>query len=71
MDRAACWVTDHGVGRSSLVGYRPLGQKESDTTELSLSFFLCDSMDYSPPDSSDHEMDSPGKNTGVGYHLLL
>ena len=28
-------------------------------------------MDYSPPDSSDHEMDSPGKNTGVGCHFLL
>ena len=28
---------------------------------------LCDSMYYSPPGSSVHG-DSPGKNTGVGYH---
>ena len=31
---------------------------------------LCDPMDGSPPGSSVHE-DSPGKNTGVGYHALL
>ena len=31
---------------------------------------LCDPMDCSPPGSSVHE-DSPGKNTGVGYHALL
>ena len=31
---------------------------------------LCDPMDYSPPGSSVHG-DSPGKNTGVGYHALL
>ena len=31
---------------------------------------LCDSMDYSQPGSSVHG-DSPGKNTGVGFHALL
>ena len=31
---------------------------------------LCDPMDCSPPGSSVHG-DSPGKNTGVGYHALL
>ena len=31
---------------------------------------LCDPMDYSLPGSSVHR-DSPGKNTGVGYHSLL
>ena len=31
---------------------------------------LCDSMDYSLPDSSVHG-DYPGKNTGVGCHALL
>ena len=31
---------------------------------------LCDPMDYSPPRSSVHG-DSPGKNTGVGFHALL
>ena len=31
---------------------------------------LCDSMNCSPPGSSVHG-DSPGKNTGVGYHALL
>ena len=30
----------------------------------------CDPIDYSPPGSSIHG-DSPGKNTGVGYHALL
>ena len=30
----------------------------------------CDAMDHSPPGSSVHG-DSPGKNTGVGYHALL
>ena len=31
---------------------------------------LCNPMDCSPPGSSIHQ-DSPGKNTGVGYHALL
>ena len=31
---------------------------------------LCDPMDCSPPGFSVHE-DSPGKNTGVGFHALL
>ena len=31
---------------------------------------LCDPMECSPPGSSVHG-DSPGKNTGVGYHVLL
>ena len=31
---------------------------------------LCDPVDCSPPGSSVHG-DSPGKNTGVGYHALL
>ena len=31
---------------------------------------LCDPMDCGPPGSSVHE-DSPGKNTGVGCHVLL
>ena len=31
---------------------------------------LCNPMDYGPPGSSVHG-DSPGKNTGVGYHALL
>ena len=36
----------------------------------SLSPTLCDLMDCSPPGSSVHG-DSPCKNTGVDYHLLL
>ena len=32
--------------------------------------FLCDPMDCSPPCFSVHG-DSPGKNSGVGYHALL
>ena len=31
---------------------------------------LCDTLDCSPPGSSVHG-DSPGKNTGVGCHVLL
>ena len=31
---------------------------------------LCESMDYSPPGSSVHGI-YPGKNTGVGCHLIL
>ena len=31
---------------------------------------VCDPMDCSPPGSSVHG-DSPGKNTGVGFHALL
>ena len=31
---------------------------------------LCDPVDYSLPGSSVHR-DSPGKNTGVGFHTLL
>ena len=31
---------------------------------------LCDTMDYSPPGSSDHG-DSPGKNAGVGCHAFF
>ena len=31
---------------------------------------LCDPMDCSPPGSSVHA-DSPGKDTGVGWHALL
>ena len=31
---------------------------------------LCDPMDYSPLGTSVHG-DSPGKNTGVGCHVLL
>ena len=37
-------------------------------TQLCLT--LCDPMDCSPPSSSVHG-DSPGKNTGVGCHVLL
>ena len=37
-------------------------------TQLCLT--LCDPMDCSPPGSSVHG-DSPGKNTGVGWHALL
>ena len=32
---------------------------------------LCNPMDCSTPGSSVHGMDSPGKNTGVGCHVLL
>ena len=32
---------------------------------------LCDPMDCSPPGSSVHGMDVPGKNTAVGYHALF
>ena len=32
---------------------------------------LCELMDYSPPSSSVHGMNSPGKNTGVSSHSLL
>ena len=31
---------------------------------------LCDPMDYSPPGFAVHG-NSPGKNTGVGFHALL
>ena len=37
---------------------------------LQLCLTLCDPMDCSPPGSSVHG-DSPGKNTGVGWHALL
>ena len=37
---------------------------------LQLCLSLCDPMDCSPPGSSVHE-DSPGKNTGVGFRVLL
>ena len=37
---------------------------------LQLYLTLCNPMDYSPPGSSVH-WDSPGKNTGMGYHALL
>ena len=35
-----------------------------------LCLILCDPMDCSPPGSSVHG-NSPGKNTGVGFHALL
>ena len=35
-----------------------------------LCLTLCDPTDYNPPGSSVYG-DSPGKNTGVGCHLLL
>ena len=35
------------------------------------SLTLCSSMDHSPPGTSVHGVDSPGKNTGVGCHVLL
>ena len=35
-----------------------------------LCLTLCDPTDYSPPDSSVHEI-SPGKNTEVGCHFLF
>ena len=31
---------------------------------------LCKPLDYSPPDSPAHG-DSPGNNSGVGWHFLL
>ena len=37
---------------------------------LQLCPTLCDPMDCSPPGSSVHG-DSPGKNTGVGWHALV
>ena len=38
---------------------------------LQLCPILCDPMDCSPPGSSLCPWDSPGKDTGVGYHALL
>ena len=35
-----------------------------------LSHSVCNPMDYRPPGSSVHG-DSPGKNTGMGFHTLL
>ena len=35
-----------------------------------LCLTLCDPMDCSPPGLSVHG-DSPGKNTGMGYHAFL
>ena len=32
---------------------------------------FCDPLDYSPPGFSIHAWDFPGKNTGVGCHVLL
>ena len=46
---------------------------DSDTEKVlvtQLCSTLCDPMDFSPPGSSVHG-DSPGKNTGVGWHSLL
>ena len=37
---------------------------------LQLCPTLCDPIDGSPP-GSPHPWDSPGKNTGVGFHFLL
>ena len=36
-----------------------------------LCLTLCDPVDCSPPGSSVHGIDSPGKNTRVGCHFLL
>ena len=38
---------------------------------LQLCPTLCDPVDCSPPGSSVHGIDSPGKNTGVGCPALL
>ena len=38
---------------------------------LQLCLTLCNPMDCSPPGSSVHGIDSPGKNIGVGCHTLL
>ena len=32
---------------------------------------LCNPIDYSPPGSMEFSRNSPGKNTGVGCHLVL
>ena len=47
-----------------------LGYEVSACTLAHLYPTLCDPMDCSPPGSSVHG-DSPGKNTGVGGHVLL
>jgi len=38
---------------------------------LLLLFSFCDPMDYSPPGSFVHGIDSPGKNTRVDCHFFL
>ena len=69
-----------------VAGYNLCCHKESNMTEVtehtcmlsSVQFSsvaqlcptLCDPMDCSPPGSSVHG-DSPGKNTGVGFHALF
>ena len=68
MDREAWRAAIHGVVKS--------WTWLSNWTELNwclvayLCSTLCNSMDYSPPDSSILE-DSPGRNTGMGCHALL
>ena len=48
-----------------------LGRQTNVCSAQSLRYLtLCDPLDCSPPGSSVHG-DSPGKNTGVGFHFLL
>ena len=69
-------------GQRSLVGCSPQGRKESDTNDwlnthraskpvCQVASVVSDSLQpyglYSPPGA----LDSPGKNTGVGCHVLL
>ena len=48
----------------------PIGQVNDTKTIAQLCPILCDPIHCSPPGSSVHG-DSPGKNTGVGYHTVL
>ena len=44
---------------------------EVKTLVTQLCLILCDPMDYRPPGSSVHGINSPGKNTGAGSYSLL
>ena len=49
----------------------PWGMAAAAPKSLQLCPTLCDPIDGSPPGSPVPAWDSPGKNTGVGCHLLL
>ena len=49
---------------------KPISCKQEIVLVTQSRLTLCDPMDCSPPGSS-FDRNSPGKNTGVGYHALL
>ena len=68
----------HEPGRTVSVSIRALQRSRANTPtgtrsaqSLQSCPTVCDRMDYSPPGSSVHGWDAPGKNTGVCCHALL